>query len=86
MLQVHIVVEADLGALDMGQHSGLDQGDERMGQLLLPQQAEETQQPSLWLLSASSDTPGTRERSSESANAQTFFVILMPHLFIANKR
>jgi hypothetical protein len=45
MLHVHIVLEPEWGALDMGQHSGIDDCDECMGQFLLQQQAEETQQP-----------------------------------------
>jgi hypothetical protein len=70
----------------MGQHSGTAECDERMGQLLLQQQAEETQQPLPWLPCASNDAPGTRERRSESDKAQAFFVIFMPDFFIANKR
>jgi hypothetical protein len=66
----------------MGQHSGMAECDERMGQFLLQQQAEETQQPLPWLLCASNEAPGTRERRSESAKAQAFFVIFMPQLFV----
>jgi hypothetical protein len=68
----------------MGQQSGIEECDERMGQLLLQQQAEELQQPLPWLLSASSDAPGTRKRRSESAKAQAFCMIFMPYFFIAN--
>jgi len=85
-LHVHIAVEADLGALDMGQCSGMEERDERMGQLLPQQQAMETQQPWPWLLCASSDTPGPRNRSSESNNAQAFFVVFMPYFFIASRK
>jgi hypothetical protein len=70
----------------MGQQSGMEECDERMGQFLLQQQAEELQQPLPWLPSASSDAPGTRERRSESAKAQAFCVIFMPYFFIANDR
>jgi hypothetical protein len=69
----------------MGQRSGIDECPERMGQFLLPQQAEETQQLLPWLPCASSDRPGNRERSSESDNAQALIVVFMPHSFIANK-
>jgi hypothetical protein len=62
----------------MGQHPGIAECDERMGQFLPQQQPEEAQQPFPWLLSASNDAPGTRERRSESAKAQAFFVISMP--------
>jgi hypothetical protein len=81
MLHVQVVLEPEWGVLDMGQHSGVAECDERMGQFLLPQQAVETQQPLPWLLCASNDAPGTRERRSESDKAQAFFVILMPHFF-----
>jgi hypothetical protein len=67
--------------LDMGQHSGIEECDERMGQFLLQQQAV-VQHPFPWLFSASNDASGTSERRSESDNAQAFFVIFMPHLFI----
>jgi hypothetical protein len=66
----------------MGQHSGIAECDERMGQFLLQQQPEEPQQPLPWLFSASNDAPGTRERRSESAKAQAFLVIFMPYSFI----
>ncbi len=85
-LHVHVVLEPEWGALDMGQHLGIDECDERMGQFLLPQQAEETQQSLPWPLCASNDAPGTRERSSESANAQAFFVVFMPHFFIPSRK
>jgi hypothetical protein len=83
--QVHLVLELEWGALDMGQHPGIEECEERMGQFLLQQQAEEAQQPSPWLFCASNDAPGRRERRSESAKAQAFFVIFMPYFFIANK-
>ena len=84
ILHVHVVLRLKRGALDMGQHSGIAECDERMGQFLLPPQAEETQHPLPWLLCASNDAPGRRERRSESAKAPAFFVIFMPHSFIAN--
>jgi hypothetical protein len=68
----------------MGQHSGMAECDEGMGQFLLPQQHEQTQQPSTWLFCASNGAPGTRERRSESDKAQAFFVIFMPYCFITN--
>jgi hypothetical protein len=86
ILHVHVVLEPEWGALDMGQRSGIDECDERMGQFLPQQQAEETQQSLPWPLCASNDAPGTRERSSESANAQAFLVVFMPHFFIPAMR
>ncbi|HXX25014.1 MAG TPA: hypothetical protein VEO19_17885 [Terriglobia bacterium] len=85
-LHAHALLELESGALDMGQQSGMEECDERMGQFLLQQQAEETQQPWPWLLCASNDAPGTRERRSESNKAQAFCVIFMPYFFIANER
>jgi len=84
-LHAHVLWELEWGALDMGQQSGMEECDERMGQFLPQQQAEETQQPLPWLLCASNDAPGTRERRSESAKAQAFCVIFMPYFFIANE-
>jgi hypothetical protein len=66
----------------MGPCSGIEECDERMGQFLLQQQAAEPQQPLPWPFCASNDTPGTRERRSESDKAQAFFVIFMPQFFI----
>ena len=86
ILHVHPVLEPEWGALDMGQHSGIAECDERMGQFLLQQQAEETQHPLPWLLCPSNDMPGMSERRSESEKAPAFFVIFMPQFFIANKR
>ena len=79
ILHVLVVLEPEWGALDMGQQSGIEECDERMGQFLPQQQA---QQLRLWLLCARSDTPGTRERRSESNKAQAFFVFFMPQSFI----
>jgi hypothetical protein len=80
ILHVHVGLEPEWGDLDMGQCSGIDECDARMGQFLPQQQAAETQHPWLWPLCASSVTPGTRETSSASDNAQAFFVIFMPHI------
>jgi len=79
-LHAHALVELEWGAWDMGQPSGIEECDECMGQFL-PQQQQWAQQLLLWLLCARSDAPGTRERSSESDNAQAFFVIFMPCFF-----
>jgi hypothetical protein len=65
----------------MGQHAGVEEWEERMGQLLLQQQAAEPQQPLPWPFCASSETPGTRERRIESNKAQAFFVVFMPQFF-----
>jgi hypothetical protein len=70
----------------MGHVSGIRECDERIGQFLLQQHAPETQHPLPWLLCASNDAPGTRERRIESNNAQTFFVVFMPHSFISKDK
>jgi len=69
----------------MGQQLGIEECGERIGQFLLPQQAEEAQQPWPWPLCASIDAPGTRERRSESDKAQAFFWIFMPYSFIPSE-
>ena len=86
MLHVHVVMEGEWGALDIGHRSGMGECDECIGQFLLQQQAEDTQQPLPWLFCASKHAPGTRERRSESAKAQAFFVIIMPHFFIPSHK
>jgi hypothetical protein len=68
----------------MGQHSGIGDCEARMGQFLPQQQAPDAQQPPVWLFTASSEAPGTKERRSESDKAQAFCVIFMPHLFITS--
>ncbi len=78
-------MESEWGALDMGQHAGIGECDERIGQFLLQQHPPETQHPLPWLLCANNDAPGTRERRIESNKAQAFLVVFMPHFFIANK-
>jgi hypothetical protein len=86
MLHVHVVMECDWGALDIGHRSGIGECDECIGQFLLQQQAEETQQPFPCPFCASKHAPGTRERRSESNKAQAFFVIFMPYLFIPSHK
>jgi hypothetical protein len=46
--QVHVIMERDWGALDIGQRSGIEECDECIGQFLQQQQAEEAQHPSCW--------------------------------------
>jgi len=79
-------MERDWGALDIGHRPGIGECDECIGQFLQQQQAEEAQHPARWPFWANSDTPGTRERRSESAKAQAFFVIFMPHFFIPSHK
>jgi hypothetical protein len=79
-------MERDWGALDIGHRSGIGECDECIGQFLQQQQAKETQQPLPWLFCASNPAPGTKKRRSESAKAQAFFVIFMPHFFIPSHK
>jgi len=48
MLHVHVVMEGEWGALDIGHRSGIGECDECIGQFLPQQQAEEAQHPSCW--------------------------------------
>lgn len=48
MLHVHVVMERDWSALDMGHRSGVGECDECIGQFLQQQQAEEAQHPARW--------------------------------------
>jgi hypothetical protein len=79
-------MERDWGALDIGHRSGIGECDECIGQFLQQQQAEETQQPLPWLFCASNPAPETKKRRSESAKAQAFFLIFMPHFFIPSHK